>query len=64
MESRAQVRAWPPVCLQSEKKECEALARWLSWLECSPLNQKDTGSIPGQGIERLGGGFGSRPRCE
>ena len=26
-----------------------AQARWLSWLECCPTNQKVEGSIPGQG---------------
>ena len=27
----------------------EALAGWLSWLECCPIQQKIVGLIPGQG---------------
>ena len=29
------------------KKDASALTQWLSWLECHPVHQKVTGSIPG-----------------
>ena len=31
------------------KTEQAALTGWLHWLEYHPINQKFTGSIPGQG---------------
>ena len=32
------------------KTRKEALAGWLSWLECHPKYQEGVGSIPGQGV--------------